>query len=360
MAAHWKGMLLACLSVKTTMTNGCYTNPPDPAKLFECYGSSSSSVGGDGGRRRRRTIHWSYANPVPIQKEIKLFMSGALLRRGEYGPLIGSRALEVKLECAELDIDFDQALCIRKQLLLGKVLKGGSCRLKDNATLKSIKKDFEVRRRPILEISKIHDLPPVSIMRSILSSRVSISHPQFTGRDKRCPGPRMIRSIINEDEDVMRRFLLSEWEVNELRIAKEHDVIGYDDAANDAGGEWERTIYDYLDRCGIRYITEETLRCYGYHEGAGTPDCLLLDDVYIHGRHVRWIEFKSFYASGLKETSHFTKKAVGRQVEKYCRAYGKDGAVIMKHGFSAEVSGRYPSTLFLDGGSLNAKDAFNL
>jgi hypothetical protein len=256
-------------------------------------------------------------------------MSGTLLRRGEYGSLIGSRELEVKLECAELDIDYDQALCIRKQLLMGKVLKGGSCRLNDEDTMKRIKKDFEVRRRPILEISKIHDLPPVSIMRSILSSRVSISHPQFTGRDKRCPGPRMIRSIINEDEDVMRRFLLSEWEVNELRIAKEHDVIGYDDAANDAGG-------------------------------AGTPDCLLLDDVSIHGRHVRWIEFKSFYASGLKETSHFTKKAVGRQVEKYCRAYGKDGAVIMKHGFSAEVSGRYPSTLFLDGGSLNAKDAFNL
>jgi hypothetical protein len=51
---------------------------------------------------------------------------------------------------------------------------------------------------------------------------------------------------------------------------------------------------------------------------------------------------------------------VGRQVEKYQKAFGTSGAVILKHGFSTEISqGCYPSTLFLDGGSLNSKNEFN-
>lgn len=59
----------------------------------------------------KRTIHWpspSTTNPVPIQNEVQLLMSGALLRRGEFGSLAGSRILEVDLECSEAGLTYNQ------------------------------------------------------------------------------------------------------------------------------------------------------------------------------------------------------------------------------------------------------------
>jgi hypothetical protein len=42
-------------------------------------------------------------------------------------------------------------------------------------------------------------------------------------------------------------------------------------------------IYDFLDGHRIKYITEDTLNFYGYG-GRGTPDCLLVDDLYMVDR----------------------------------------------------------------------------
>jgi hypothetical protein len=281
--------------------------------------------------------------------------------------LIGSRAIEVELACSEIDVSCNVAYSMRKQLLVIKALGMHDRLLKDERTMGGVRRDFEARRRPILEISKTHDLPPMGIVKSILTSRILSS--TMTGRNNdgddgggRTPGPRaIIRSIMNDDDaDAMGRYL-SGWEISQLRIARENDILHNDESAQEAGCDWERTVYEYLDACGIRYVAEDELRRYGRDRvpGAGTPDCLLLDDVYVRGKRVRWIEFKSFYASGLRRTSRFTRKAVGRQVEKYGRAYGTDGAVIMKHGFSSAVSERYPTTLFLDGGSLNVGDGFD-
>lgn len=58
----------------------------------------------------KRSIHWpsTTTNPVPIQNEKQLLMSGALLRRGEFGSLAGSRVLEVDLECSEAGLTYNQ------------------------------------------------------------------------------------------------------------------------------------------------------------------------------------------------------------------------------------------------------------
>lgn len=339
-------------------SNG-YANPPDPPRmLFSFDRDDVVFTRTRSNNSKHRIIDWPVADPVPIQKEIQLLMSGILLRRGEFGPLYGSRAMELELECADMKICFDQALCIRKQLLMSKVMNGGSWKLKDTKTMKLILKEFEQKQRSLLDISLTYDLPPVSIFRAIVSARVLRAYPQFTSLNKANPAGRIIQSIINEANPNQLKTFLTEWEVNELRIAKEHDIIGYNDHST-AAEDWEKVIYDFLDSQQINYITENTLKYYGYG-GQGTPDCLLVDDdVRIHGKHVRWIEFKSFYASGLKQNEYFMKKTVGKQVEKYGKAFGKDGVVILKHGFSAEICRRYSSTLFLDGGSLHSKNNFD-
>jgi hypothetical protein len=66
--------------------------------------------------------------------------------------------IEVELECAELGIDLDQALSIRrKQLVMGKALKGGASKLKDQCMIKQIRKEFEQRQRSLLDISQAYD-----------------------------------------------------------------------------------------------------------------------------------------------------------------------------------------------------------
>lgn len=293
-----------------------------------------------------RSIQWPSAEPVPVEKEIELLMSGTLLRRGEFGRLVGSRALEVELECCERGFSFHQALSIRNQLMVGKSLKG-SWKLKHEGILQSIVEKFEHQQTPLLEISEQYDLPPVSIFRAIVAPRVLDAHPQLSCLHRSRPAGRILQSIISESSQENVKLFLSEWELKELQTAKKHDVIGYQHNCTVAG-DWEKTIYAFLDEQRISYLSEDSLKLPG-HEAIGTPDCLLVDDLFINGKEIKWIEFKSFYASGLKDNAFFTKKAVSKQVERYQKEFGKHGAVILKNGFSDRISRRYPSTLFLDG-----------
>lgn len=189
-----------------------------------------------------------------------------------------------------------------------------------------------------------------------MASRVLDARPQISCLDRRRPAGRVVQSVISESSQENAKLFLSEWELNELQTAKEHDVVGYQNNCTVAG-DWEKTIYAYLDERGVRYLSEDSLKSQE-HGTTGTPDCLLVDDLFINGREIKWIEFKSFYASGLKDNAYFTKKAVSRQVEKYQKEFGEHGAVIFKNGFSDRVSRKHPSTLFLDGGPLFSYNEF--
>jgi hypothetical protein len=116
-----------------------------------------------------------------------------------------------------------------------------------------------------------------------------------------------------------------------LQTAKLSDVaVGYTQVHN-ASSTWEQALYSFLEEQQINYVTEDAKREAGM---IITPDCLLLDDCVIHGHRVRWIDAKSFYASGLKQNWHFSTKALKRQITKYESEFGEIGAVIYKHGFS--------------------------
>ena len=316
-------------------------------------------------------IHWPSAGPVPLRSEISLLASGTLVRRGEFGHLAGSRALEVALACDEQGLSFRQGASIRKQLLWGKLMRrGGMRKLRRAGSVRALTRQFEAGQTPLLELAARHDLPPVSILRAILTARVRATTP----RRSRGPGGRrpagtrrVVQAIIGETSDEHVARFLSDWELAELRTAKAHDAVGHRPAAATAAADaWERAVYAYLDAQGVRYLSEEDLKRGGAHGGwdaasRGTPDCVILndDELVLNGRAVRWIEFKSYYASGLRDNAPFTRRAVSRQVERYQREFGPRGAVILRDGFSDEVSRRYPDTLFLDGGPLVSRDPFS-
>ena len=284
---------------------------------------------------------------MPIQSEVRLLNSGLLIRRGEFGPLRGLRCYQVEDECFSLGITPPQALSIRKQLMVKKALKN-SCKLKSEKRLDNIIKSFQCQQKSLLEMAKSLDLPPVSIFRAILASRVLKTYPKLSNLNRRRPAGRIIQSIINESDPHNVNEFLSEWELQELRTAKEHDIVGYAET-DSTPMEWEKAIYRYLDHHGINYVTEDTLK---QAEIKCTPDCLILDDLCINEQKIQWIEVKSFYASGLRDNWFFTSKALAKQVERYRAEFGDSGAVILKNGFSRIISGKYPDTLFLDSGPI--------
>lgn len=82
-----------------------------------------------------------------------------------------------------------------------------------------------------------------------------------------------------------------------------------------------------------------------------TPDCVFLDDCYINGKLVRWIDMKCFY--GTSCSSHFVSK-LQKQAKRYDEEFQGPGAIIYKLGFSAALPGKLPETLFLDRGPLGS------
>ena len=215
---------------------------------------------------------------------------------------------------------------------MNKAMKS-AWRLRDEKIMKNIVGDFE-RQVPLHELSFDHDLSPVSLFRSIMASRVLDANPRFSSVNRRKSAWKIVQSIISETDKHYIESFLTDWELNELKIAKENDVVGYTDNSTIAE-EWEHTIYKYLDQQNINYITEDTLKLQGLEE-SGTPDCLLIDNLVLNGQPLRWIEFKSFYGSGLKENSFFTKKSICKQIAKYDRTYGR-GAMVLKHGCSDKI-----------------------
>jgi hypothetical protein len=292
----------------------------------------------------QRQIQWKSAlRPVPLTAEVELLKSGALLRRGEFNRLEGRRIQELEKACCKLDMTLNQGLLIRKQVLMTSIVHG-NWKL-NSQNLGRIQSSFTDQQTSILDLTRELNLPPVGILRAIITSRVEETYPGLRQRDRK----KIVQSIIREqDEEQLSQFLTG-WEIEQLQIAKENDVMAYQKETGNIDADlWEESLYDFLDELAINFVAESEMRQAG---SPVTPDCLLLDNVMINGRPIRWIDVKCFYASGLKQSSHMTKK-IKNQIARYQDEFGEDGAVVFKHGFSRSLQRKNPDTLFLDAGPL--------
>lgn len=271
---------------------------------------------------------WELAMPpIPLRTELALLDSGVLWRRGEFGriPNDSPRFDDIDGKCRELGMTLTQAFLVRKQLLVTKAMTN-SWKLVQRYPF--IEEQFRTKQRTLLQLSGDLSVPPVNIVRVIVRARVEDAHPELRPRDKKI----IVRDVINEsNQDNVDTFLESDWEVEQLQIAKDFDVIGYSSQASEIeSSKWENAIYEYLTERNINFLTEDDLRDAG---AKYTPDCLLLDDVVINGQKVRWIDAKNFYGSGLRESNAMTKK-MKKQIDRYEAEFGGSGAVVFKQGFS--------------------------
>ena len=86
-----------------------------------------------------------------------------------------------------------------------------------------------------------------------------------------------------------------EWQ--ELQVAKDHDIVSFSYTQSEVlANLWEDTLYQFFNQHGIDYRTEQDLQMAGSSTKA---DCLILDQLIIQGRPVRWIDMKNTYCLGL-------------------------------------------------------------
>eukprot|EP00804_Cyclotella_cryptica_P009297 CCRYP_008969-RA/>CCRYP_008969-RA protein AED:0.37 eAED:0.37 QI:1095/1/1/1/1/1/2/115/340 len=289
----------------------------------------------------KREIQWKqFSAPVPIAKEVELFRKNVLYRRGEFGPLDASRQLELELECGAVGMSYSQGHSMRKQLLIKKSLTNAD-KLKNRIILKRLTKDFVNEHKSLLEMSRDMNIPPVSIFRAIISARLAKLY-------RKKERSRIVKGMVYEcNRDSISEFL-SDWEFQQMQLAKRNDIVGF--AGHDIDSkEWENEVLAFLDNYSINYVAEDTLRRSDINS---TPDCLVLDDLYINNQLIRWIEVKGYYASGLRENEYITKKSLLNQVKRYHFEFGT-GAVIFKNGFSDRISKKLENTVLLDSGPLS-------
>jgi hypothetical protein len=198
---------------------------------------------------------------------------------------------------------------IRSSYVKNKMIKEHHL-LKKNT--KNIINDYN-KNIDILKLSKKYNGSPLNIMRMILSS---------TNTKKN------IKKIFNNPT------LLNEKDKREFKLAKENDIFALvnQNEVLIQSMLFEKDIEKILIKNNIVYKTQEELvkeqiKLFGHP--INTPDFLILSELIINNKTIKWIDAKKFYGSNI----NFVKRGIEEQTKKYIEKYG-DGCIIFNLGFN--------------------------
>lgn len=300
----------------------------------------------------KRELRWPKPSVVEQEAEIALLRSSVLIKRGEYMDgehLSDHRKQEIAHESKKYKMTLEQALSLRKQALVSKVVIANK---KVRPKLGHLARSFG-NGRNILELSMETDLPPMSIIRAIINRRVSKKNPKMHERDVK----KLVKAHI---ADGYGPYLKSTYEEDQVSIAKIFDQTSYGDPKSlekELSSAWEISLHDFLNENEVSYLTEANLR--DDMDQHSTPDVLFLDDVVINGVRVRWIDSKNYFGGmvaggGSDQGGHFIKKLT-KQIKKYDTEYQARGAIVYRLGYSESLMKLVgKSTLLLDKGPLHS------
>ena len=261
----------------------------------------------------------------PITSSVENEVAKFVARRGDYGWMDDHQvdALAKNLEERELEMTVDQALSLRKAILQQKsVYRHGRMMREADRLLR----DYD-KGQGIISIARKRDYPPLNVMRAIFSAR------------------RWSKNRIKEAMKDPERKLKGR-DLKEYREAAEQDRISSADQSetHDRSARFETVLADHLASFDIRFRTQEELvqeQTSEHGRATNTPDILLLDQLYINGDLVAWIDAKHYYGANLDFPIRKTRK----QMRRYVEMWGQ-GAIVYRHGFNKAIS--IPGVVLLD------------
>ncbi len=180
--------------------------------------------------------------------------------------------------------------------------------------------------KPLMRISVENRYPPV-LTAFIVLLEGELSRKEFwrvVANPDRIPDARLRREI----KEIVRADPIYSTEGNEVQVQR--------------GRTGERRLQEWLDRQGVRYLTEEELR--GRYPK--TPDALLDSPLELDGSRIFWIESKGNFGDRIE-----VNRNIKRQLRSYTELFGP-GLVIYWFGVLDGLQGRtedifvgVPSTL---------------
>ena len=167
----------------------------------------------------------------------------------------------------------------------------------------------------ILELSTKYDGSPLNLLRLIFGEKYKKKLTQLIKKNK---------------------FLTSR-DKKELDLAISNDLYALinQEEVLKKSTNFELKIQKILDSNNIKYKTQEQLaeeQIKKSNIATNTPDFLILDNLFINGIKINWIDAKNFY--GLN--TPYIKKRIKHQTKKYLDAWGS-GAIIFNLGFSSKL-----------------------
>jgi hypothetical protein len=193
---------------------------------------------------KRIDVKWGQSRR-PIKPSTEREIAKVLLARGEFragSKLSEQRIAEIAdtLERVGGYITMDQALSLRKQLLVEKIINTSTRMQKSSEALRHA---YE-KGRNILALSKKFDLPPVAIFRNILTYRARRRYPDLYERDLKD----LVKFALRGEGDVYLN-LLNDRDREELEIAKAEDQTSFANDNNEriVSAHWENALYSYLN-----------------------------------------------------------------------------------------------------------------
>jgi hypothetical protein len=167
----------------------------------------------------------------------------------------------------------------------------------------------------ILELSTKYDGSPLNLLRLIFAEKFGKKLTQLIKKNK----------------------ILSPRDKKELELAISNDLYALinQDEVLKKSTNFELKIQKILDLNNIRYKTQEQLveeQIKKSNIATNTPDFLILDDLFINGIKINWIDAKNFY--GLN--TPYIKKRIKHQTKKYLDTWGS-GSIIFNLGFSSKL-----------------------
>lgn len=142
------------------------------------------------------------------------------------------------------------------------------------------------------------------------------------------------------------KTILNSRDKKELMWALQNDIYALvnQDEILSKSIEFENKIKNILDNQEIKYLTQNDLaqeQLTKYNNISNTPDFLILDELYINGNKINWIDAKNFYGPNTK--IHIQK--IKSQTHKYINTWGS-GAIIYNLSFNSEL--HIPNIIMID------------
>lgn len=226
-------------------------------------------------------------------------------------------------------LDTGHILSLRNIVIKDKIIKNYP---RMNAAITRIAAKYDAGD-DILYLSRKYDFPPLNLLRGILLQKYAAAeiYKVFTNRQP--------------SDDI-----LSARDCAQFRRAEEHDAESSINQTTIArvAAENENIFVKFFTSLGVKLRTQEELAAEQVAEhgrAINTPDILFVDEVYINGVRIHWIDYKDYMGTNIK----FLHKSNAEQAARYVAEWGP-GAMCYHRSYVSGVE--ILETLLLDANAL--------